>query len=130
MKNLAEDSIRATYMKLDSNNKPYTFELYGLDFMIDVNFKPWLIEINTNPCLETSGAVLSRIIPNLIEQVFRIAIDPIYPPPIVWPKSRRYTIPEFLFENNKFELIFDNQHDKDENLEKHMNDNGYIIDLK
>ena len=58
MKSLAEDSIRSAYMKLDSNKRPYTFELYGLDFMIDINFKPWLIEINTNPCLETSGSVL------------------------------------------------------------------------
>ncbi len=67
MKNLAEDAIRAVYMKLDPLKHPYTFELLGLDFMIDSNFKPWLIEINTNPCLETSGMVLNRIIPNLVE---------------------------------------------------------------
>ncbi len=29
------------------------FELMGVDFMIDDNFKPYLIEINTNPALLT-----------------------------------------------------------------------------
>lgn len=28
------------------------FELLGLDFMIDENLKIYLIEVNTNPCLE------------------------------------------------------------------------------
>lgn len=39
--------------------------------MIDENFNPWLIEINTNPCLELSCPLLERIVPNLIEQTFR-----------------------------------------------------------
>ena len=39
--------------------------------MIDDNFKLWLIEVNTNPCLEVSCPILSRIIPPLIENVLR-----------------------------------------------------------
>ena len=66
----------------------------GLDFMIDSDFKPWLIEINTNPCLETSGSVLTKLIPSLLEQVFRIAIDPIFVPPLNWPKCRRNLVAE------------------------------------
>ena len=67
MKNLAEDAIRSVYMRLDPLKDSYNFELYGLDFMLDSSFKPWLIEVNTNPCLEISGIVLAKIIPNLIE---------------------------------------------------------------
>lgn len=42
-----------------------------MDFMIDEGLKPWLIEINTNPCLELSSPLLMKIIPELIEQTFR-----------------------------------------------------------
>jgi tubulin monoglycylase TTLL3/8 len=47
------------------------FKLFGLDFMIDDNFKVWLIEVNTNPCLALSCPLLSRIIPPLVENVLR-----------------------------------------------------------
>jgi hypothetical protein len=72
-------------MLIDPNNRAYTFELYGLDFMIDQNYKAWLIEVNNNPCLETTCPLLSRIIPQVVENVVKVAIDPMYPPPCkVW----------------------------------------------
>lgn len=33
-------------------NRKYSFQIYGYDFMIDKKGYPWLIEVNTNPCLE------------------------------------------------------------------------------
>lgn len=55
-----------------------TFELFGYDFMIDDTFKVFLIEANTNPCLEISCPLLSRIIPEVIDNTFRIALDPLF----------------------------------------------------
>ena len=46
--------------------------------MIDENFKPWLLEVNTNPCLELSAPHLARIIPSMLENAFRIALDPVF----------------------------------------------------
>lgn len=34
------------------------FELFGYDFLIDNEFETWLIEVNTNPCLEESSPLL------------------------------------------------------------------------
>jgi D-alanine-D-alanine ligase-like ATP-grasp enzyme len=31
------------------------FELFGYDFIIDGDYNIWLIEVNTNPCLEESS---------------------------------------------------------------------------
>ena len=39
------------------------FELFGYDFMIDSNFKVYLIEVNTNPSIETNPCpLLQRLI--------------------------------------------------------------------
>lgn len=50
--------------------------------MLDENFKLNLIEVNTNPCLETESPLLARIIPELIENTFKIVLDPIFPSPM------------------------------------------------
>ena len=49
--------------------------------MIDDNFLPWLIEINTNPCIETGCEILQEIIPDLLENVVKICVDTVFPPP-------------------------------------------------
>jgi hypothetical protein len=65
--------------------------------MIDENYNTWLLEVNTNPCLETNCSLLSRIISCLIENVFKIAVDPLFPPPN-FPKSKRHLLPENVYE--------------------------------
>ncbi len=57
-----------------------TFEIFGYDFMIDETFKLKLIEANTNPCLEICCPLLARIIPNMLDSAFKMAIDPLFPP--------------------------------------------------
>ncbi len=54
------------------------FEVFGYDFMIDEDFRIYLIEVNTNPCLETSCPLLARIISELVENSLRIAFDPLF----------------------------------------------------
>lgn len=51
---------------MDPMRRENTFEIFGLDYMIDDNFKTWLIEVNTNPCLAISSSILSRIIPAMV----------------------------------------------------------------
>jgi tubulin monoglycylase TTLL3/8 len=65
-----------------------TFEIYGLDFMLDENLDPFLIEFNTNPCFEMTCPILSNVIGSLLNNVFRyidcshnsrLVIDPLFP---------------------------------------------------
>lgn len=110
MKKLATDTIKASYQQIDRHRNLHSFELFGYDFMIDENQKVWLIEVNTNPCLELSSSLLARLIPALIENVVKIAIDPIFPAP-EWSYSRKGQIPDFS--ENKFELVFNEATDSE-----------------
>jgi len=59
--------------------------------MIDESGNAILIEANINPDLSTSSPVLNNIIPNLIDNVFKITLDPLFPPPN-WPKQKKTLI--------------------------------------
>ena len=43
MKKIATTAVKATYHKIDPKPKTYSLELFGLDFIVDSDFKPWLI---------------------------------------------------------------------------------------
>jgi Tubulin-tyrosine ligase family len=82
MRHLVTEAFRAVaYKKIDPHRRNYTFEIFGFDFMIDDDFSVYLIEANTNPCLETNCPILSRLIPTMLDNSFKIALDPILPPP-------------------------------------------------
>lgn len=71
MRKIITDTFRAVCFKLDPKRLTNSFEIMGYDFMLDDNFKLSLIEVNTNPCLETESPLLARIIPDLIDNTFR-----------------------------------------------------------
>eukprot|EP00347_Sterkiella_histriomuscorum_P001871 403370356 len=77
-KKLIQDTYRAVYTKIDPFKRLHGFEIFGYDFMIDEDFKIYLIEVNTNPCLETSCPLLARIIYEMVDNSLRIGFDPLF----------------------------------------------------
>jgi len=59
--------MKAVSRKMDSNRRYNSFEIFGYDFMIDEDMRPWLIEVNTNPCLELTSPYIARLIPAMVE---------------------------------------------------------------
>lgn len=75
MVKIVKDTVISTCDKLDPKRRLHSFELLGYDFMIDEFFRPWLIEVNTNPCLALSGPYLSKLIPKMLEDALHIVLD-------------------------------------------------------
>ena len=71
MKKFAADTIKAVSRKIDPQRRHCSFEIFGFDFMIDESMKVWLIEVNTNPCLELSSPLLARLIPSMLENAIK-----------------------------------------------------------
>ena len=46
--------------------------------MIDQKYKTWLIEINTNPCIEESSKLLQTYIPRVIDDALKLTIDTVF----------------------------------------------------
>jgi len=84
--------------------------------MIDEEFNPWLIEINTNPCLETEGRVLEKVIIPLLDNVFKLTIDCVIPPPLNWSNSTKHLLSKNV-DKNLFELVFDEGLEERSNLQ-------------
>lgn len=139
MKSLIMRSILATRKKLDPQRRRNCFELFGYDFIIDEDFNSWLIEVNTNPCIEESSSILKKLIPRMIDDMMKLSVDamfndftsPNYPngPSGLLPT---FTVPGYSDEENMWELLC-NVRDKKSKKEaklKYITSKPHIVNSK
>lgn len=53
IKDIVIDTFLAVKYKVNPNHRKGHFELFGYDFMVDEDFRVWLIEVNSNPYIGT-----------------------------------------------------------------------------
>ena len=63
---------------INPEGKKGCFEIFGYDFMFDIDLNPFLIEINTNPGLEISSPLISKLVPRMLDDAFRLTIDKVF----------------------------------------------------
>ncbi|KAL9971339.1 hypothetical protein ACROYT_G023851 [Oculina patagonica] len=79
-----------------------TFDLLGFDFLIDEDFKVWLLEVNINPALHTNCQVLMDLLPGVVDETLKLVIE-------ISDKTKRKR-PIFPLENQKgFQLLYNGE---------------------
>lgn len=79
-----------------------TFDLLGFDFLIDEDFKVWLLEVNINPALHTNCQVLMDLIPGVVDETLKLVLE-------ISDKTKRRR-PIFPLENQKgFQLLYNGE---------------------
>jgi len=96
IKDIIIDTFLCVKKKMNANNRENCFELFGFDFLLDEDFRIWLIEVNYNPFLGTPNEYMKGLVPRMIEDMLKIVLDPVLKPK---------TVPEAEREND-FELIY------------------------
>lgn len=74
--------------------------------MIDDNLKPWLIEVNTNPCIEESSPILEKLLPRMLHNAFQLTLDVLLPGKIKQnhPKPK-YHVDGYSDDENMWEFL-------------------------
>ena len=96
IRDIVIDSFLSVRHKMNPNKRKHCFELFGFDFLLDEDFRLWLIEINTNPFLGTPNKDMVVLVPQMVEDMLKICVDPICKPKIRPPN----------YEQNGFDLIY------------------------
>ncbi len=78
-------SVRKT---LNPNDREGTHELFGLDFLIDEDFRVWLIEVNTNPYLGMPNKYMKEMLPRMLNDWMKMCVDIVYEPKVVIDPDR------------------------------------------
>ena len=61
--------------KINGFNRKNCFEIFGYDFILDEDYNPFLLEINTNPGFEESSPLIEMLVPRMIDDALRLTID-------------------------------------------------------
>ena len=66
IKNIIIHTIESVKDKLNKEHRQFCFEIFGFDFIVDKNEQVYLIEVNTNPCIEESSGILKILLPRML----------------------------------------------------------------
>ena len=71
-------TMKSVKNKINPKERKMCFEIFGYDFMFDEDYKPYLLEVNTNPGLEISSPLIKQLIPRMIDDAFKLTIDEVF----------------------------------------------------
>jgi len=93
--------------KINAYDRKHCFEIFGYDFMIDEELKPYLLEINTNPGLEESSDLIRALVPRMIDDALRLTIDNMFHTEYSFDTNNGYKTPYPVINYSDQENLWD-----------------------
>lgn len=78
MKDIAIDCFLSAKSSMNPSKRRNSFEFFGFDFMIDEDFRVWLIEVNTNPYVGIHNDSMNDVLPRMLHGLYKIVLDPVF----------------------------------------------------
>jgi hypothetical protein len=91
MKRQTVIAMQSVAKKINPYRRKHCFELFGFDFMLDAELNCWLIEVNTNPCLEESSKLLEMLLLRMVDDMLKLTVDKVFqpvPPALIGSKKQ------------------------------------------
>ena len=79
VQDLIIDTIMSVRADLNASKRNNFFELFGFDFLIDEDYRTWLIECNTNPYLGVPNKFIKDLLPKMVDDMLELILDEKYP---------------------------------------------------
>lgn len=74
----AVDVVLSGIKKMKITEK--SFELFGLDLLVDEDLRLWLLECNVNPHLGSPNSFMKKNVPQMVNEMLSLTVDPLFPP--------------------------------------------------
>ncbi|OMJ86043.1 hypothetical protein SteCoe_12549 [Stentor coeruleus] len=95
IKDLMIDVYLSGKKTMHKSKRKSVFEFLGFDFLIDEDFRVWLIEANTNPYLGIPNDYINNLLPIMLDDLLDITLDQYIPPKVLRDRT-----------DNDFELLY------------------------
>ena len=80
IKDLVIDTFLSVKDEFNPKKRKHCFEVFGYDFMIDEDFRTWLIEVNSNPYFGIPNHYIRELLPRMVDEMLSLVLDPVYGP--------------------------------------------------
>ncbi len=80
MRDIIIDTYLASRKELSQKQKYHQFEFFGYDFLIDEDFRVWLIEVNENPYLGQPNSYIKETLPKMLDDMTELVLKSYFGP--------------------------------------------------
>ena len=75
MRDVLGGVFAAVAAELSFQPLPNAFELFGMDFLLDADWRVWFLEANAEPDFARTGGALRRVVDGVVEGALRLSVD-------------------------------------------------------